>query len=163
MRTGSRSRCRLASALTRQPLVPIDVASRRRQDDHPRRNPPLALNESVSPAANTSTSNAAAPASDAEPDAGRHTVPDRGTRPHGRRSLARRFPIQRKDRALSITGRTGDDAGAERRRWHFGRSTRPDRLLLWDVVDYRTTDCTVGASTAPMRAVTGPSSTRALG
>lgn len=42
--------------------------------------------------------------------------------------------------------------------WHFGRSRRPDGLLLWDVVDEGLTCCTAAASTRPSGASPGPSS-----
>ncbi|MDX1888026.1 N,N-dimethylformamidase beta subunit family domain-containing protein [Mycolicibacterium sp. 050158] len=94
-------------------------------------------------------------------------TPARSAHPFRIAALARRdgdrwlavAPFNGKIGALTVTrgGDPIDGSGAELlARWHFGRSSSEDGLLLWDVVDLSDNNLHGRCFNAPIRAVTGP-------
>ena len=118
--------------------------------------PLYAQNDLVAPPANTATAQHAATHTDGNLTPA--TTPFRIgalSRPEGNRLLAD-SPFNGKIAGLRIDRTTGDDALHNVAAWHFGRSTRPDRLLLTDVIDESDNALHGRCINNPVRGVTGP-------
>jgi N,N-dimethylformamidase len=119
--------------------------------------PLYARNDLVAPAANTATAEHATTQTDG--DLTPATTPFRIgalSRTEGDRLLAD-SPFNGKIARLRIDRTTGDSAVENVAAWHFGRSTRPDRLLLSDVIDESANALHGRCVNSPVRGVTGPS------
>lgn len=119
--------------------------------------PLYARNDLVAPAANTATAEHAAAQTDGNLTPA--TTPFRIgalTRTEGDRLLAD-SPFNGKIARLRIDRTTGESAVKNVAAWHFGRSTRPDRLLLSDVIDESANALHGRCINSPVRGVTGPS------